>query len=562
MRSWWLLLLVLAAPGSAFAERTADPAAASVFIRVLGSVEIEVNATWERFTEEKEAEIGTGSGFVFTPYGHVLTNHHVVSGRSEVARVRDREVRTRTRVERIEVLLRSSDPESPPLAIPASLEASDPDLDLAILSVAGASLPYLALGDSDAASPGEAVTVYGYPFGRKVEIGAERSGDLVPAVSVTRGTMSAVRENDAGSPAFLQTSATVNPGNSGGPMVDAEGFVLGVVRLKLREGDGIGFAIPVNSVKDFIESNGYGGLIPVERLRLGAEQTLEGKGLTLRLTDTFEDRSPSRIRAWSEAGETSVSFTADRVATTWDLDRLQQALLSGEVFGSFRATGAETSQAFSRGRVLLGSATGRDGEAEAKMEYALFENGVEKLILRYQGSSEAVAYNRSVLKQSLESVKVESLLQSRVEAPLDPEEIVWEEVDLPAPTAPSIALPARWDREWSAPFPCAGLPEIESALSASPPGDFRISFRAGWYQGGPDAASAARACGERAGRSGASSYAYAVEYLGMRYSVWGEFTEAGAGLLQLEATAPAELASLVSGAARAFFEGGVRSPRR
>ena len=68
--------------------------------------------------------------------------------------------------------------------------------------------------------------------------------------------MSAVRGDSGGNTAFLQTTATVNPGNSGGPMVDAEGFVLGVVRLKLKDGDGIGFAIPVNAVKDFLEGNG------------------------------------------------------------------------------------------------------------------------------------------------------------------------------------------------------------------------------------------------------------------------------------------------------------------
>ncbi len=560
-----LTLLALAAAGEGFSmQRVADPAEASVFIRVVGKVEIEVDSSGAEPLEERDIELGTGSGFVFTPYGHVLTNYHVVSGNSFAARLRDREVRTRLVVERIEVMLRSRDPDIPPLSLPASVEVSDPDLDLAVLAVAGASLPYLALGDSDAAEPGEDVMVYGFPFGRHVEVGRDEMSGVVPAVSVTRGTVSAVRGDEAGSAAFLQTSATVNPGNSGGPMVDAEGFVLGVVRLKLKEGDGIGFAIPVNSVKDFLEANGYGGLVPVERLRLGSEGALEGKGLTLRLPDTIEDRSSSRLRVTSDPSPSSVVIASDRVATTWDLARLEQALLTGEgeAFGSFRATGARKSQPFPGG--VLGSATGQeaDGGGEAKIEFALFENGLEKLVLRYVGPAEAVAFNLSVLRESLRSVRVDSLLGSPVEKPVDPGRLAWEAIDLPAPSAPSIVLPGGWDEEPSAPFPCEGLSGVESAIAVSPPGDFRISLRAGWWSVGPEPASAARACSERAGRFGASSYGYVVEYLGVRYRVSGAFIAGPAkdeGTLQLEVVAPVEVGALVADLTRAFFERNSRS---
>jgi len=555
-----MALLVLTAATEGFAtERIADPTAASVFIRVLGKVEIEVDSSWEQSAEERDVELGTGSGFVFTPYGHVLTNHHVVSGDSFAERRGDREVRTRLLVERIEVLLPSADPDSPPLALPASVEVSNPELDLAVLSVTGASIPYLALGDSDAAEPGEDVRVYGFPFGRQVEVGRQELSAVVPAVSVNRGTVAAVREDATGTPAFLQTSANVNPGNSGGPMVDAEGFVLGVVRLKLEGGDGIGFAIPVNAVKDFLEVNGYGGLVPVERLRLGGEESLEGKGLTLRLPDSLEDVAPSRLRAFSEPSPSSVALASDRVFTPWDLDRLEAALLSGEAFGSFLATGMRKSQAFSGGR--LGSATGQEGEGgfEAKIEYAIFGNGLEKVVLRYVGSAEAVAFNRSVLKASLQSATVVSLLGSPVERPLAPEELSWEPVDLPAPSAPSVVLPRGWDEEASAPFPCRGLSAIESAIAVSPPGDFRISLRAAWWGLGPDAVSAARACSDRAGSLGASSYGYTVEYLGVGYAVLGAFTENDAGLLQLEVVAPVQTSAFVSELARFWIEINLRS---
>jgi hypothetical protein len=87
--------------------------------------------------------------------------------------------------------------------------------------------------------------------------------------------------------------------------------------------------------------NGYGGLVPVERLRLGSEEALEGKGLTLRLPDSLEDRSLSRLRVGSDPSPSSVTVASDRVATTWDLARLVEALLSGEAFGAFPYGSAE-----------------------------------------------------------------------------------------------------------------------------------------------------------------------------------------------------------------------------
>jgi hypothetical protein len=343
-------------------------------------------------------------------------------------------------------------------------------------------------------------------------------------------------------------------------MVDAEGFVLGVVRLKLKEGDGIGFAIPVNSVKDFLEANGYGGLVPVDRLRLGGEEILEDKGLTLRLPESIEDVSPSRLRAFSEPSPNSVAFAADRVVTPWELARLEEALLSGEAFGAFRATGLRRSQMLSGGRLVLGSATGQDADGfEAKIEYAILGNGPEKVVLRYVGSAEAVAFNRSVLVESLSSAGVASLLSSPLEKPLVPDQLAWEPVELPSPSAPSVVFPRGWDQEASAPFPCPGLPPVESATAVSPPGDFRISLRAAWWGSGPDAASAARACSERAGRRGESSYGYSVDYLGVRYSVSGIFTEIERALLQLEVVAPADAAALVSELTGFWIETNLRS---
>jgi hypothetical protein len=120
------------------------------------------------------------------------------------------------------------------------------------------------------------------------------------------------------------------------------------------------------------------------------------------------------------------------------------------------------------------------------------------------------------------SARVDSLLGSPVERPIAPGGLAWEASDLPTPSAPSIVLPERWDEEPSAPIPCRGLSEIESAIARRRVTD----ISRGWWSG-PDLASAARACSKRVGSYGASSHSC------MPWSIWiplrglGIFTERG-----------------------------------
>ena len=514
------------------AQRAHSPAAATVFIRVIGTIEAVVEGTFSESKETHDVELGTGSGFIFTRYGHVLTNHHVVQGRSFTKRVRSREMTVELTVDRVEVVL-------PTGAFDASIEWVDPDIDLAVLSIAGGDLPYLAFGDSEATTPGQSVHVYGFPFGRRVEVGQTDVPDIVPQVSVTRGSVSATRNDDSGNTAYLQTSATVNPGNSGGPMVDEDGYVLGVVRLKLRDSDGIGFAIPVNTVKDFLTQGGYDQLLPVERLELGGEQTLRDKGLSLRLPPTIEDVSPMRLRAFSDPGQGAILWTSDRVVTPWDLGSLEQALLSGGTFGTFRADGERNSASFTDGTDGTdGVVIGRARSGDTQMVYALFDRGAEKIVLRYEGPADAVAFNRSVLMQSLQSVSAKPLLTSEVTRALPADEARWESRPLPAPSAPSILTPGLFSVEVSAPFACQGLPPVESAMAASPEGDFTISLRVGWWANLLDISSAAAACSQQAGGFGDGSYFYTIDWLGIRYVVEGAFIDDARGTLQLELVAP------------------------
>ena len=157
-----------------------------------------------------------GSGFIVDPSGYVLTNYHVV---------RDSE--------KITVKLRDGD------EFEAKIVGADEETDLAVLKIeAGKRLPYITFGDSDRAEIGDWVLAIGSPFGL--------------ARTVTAGIISQTnRETPQGNPfqRLLQTDAAINRGNSGGPLVDMDGNVIGVnSQIATSTGDynGIGFALPSN----------------------------------------------------------------------------------------------------------------------------------------------------------------------------------------------------------------------------------------------------------------------------------------------------------------------------
>ena len=166
----------------------------------------------------------TGTGFIINEDGLVVTNKHVVEGYSQVA------IRLVAGTE-----------------YQANVTQRHPDLDLAYIEIdASLSFTPIAIGDSEKLRVGEDVIAIGFPLGRSL--------GLEPTVSV--GIISAKRENR------LQTDASLNPGNSGGPLLDMFGQVAGVVVSRVETDDsgrpvaGIGFAIPINAVK-----SGLGGQV-------------------------------------------------------------------------------------------------------------------------------------------------------------------------------------------------------------------------------------------------------------------------------------------------------------
>lgn len=551
------IVAALVLPQSVTAERARDPSLASVFVRVIGKVRVEDTSTFSETVEERDVELGTGSGFVFTPYGHVLTNHHVIADRAFTLKRGVRSLDVELEVQRVEVVLpRGPSADEAEARYDATIEAVDPNLDLAVLSIAAGEPPYLAFGDSEAAAQGDPVRVYGFPFGARVEVAQAELPDIVPRVSATGGSLAAARADGGGEVAYLQTSASVNPGNSGGPMVDGEGYVLGVVRLRLRGADDVGFAIPVNRVKDFLETTGYAQLLPVERLVLGGEEELPGKGMHLRLPRGLEDQSPARLRAASDPGESPVRFIVDRVYSPLELSALEQRLLSGTTLDTFRAAGQRESSSFGGGRGIQGSASGVDvtTDDEAKMEYALFESGHEKVLARFWGRADDVAFNRSVLRRSLDSLWIEPLLVRELEEAVPPESVEWARRSLRSPSSPPVTMPAGWDEELVAPFPCEGLPPMDSVLAASPPGDFTVSFRVAWWDRSRDPSSAAAACAGRPPPPGSGEYGYRVEWLGVTYVMNGAFVPRGEGTLQLEVISPVDKAGFIRALGAAWMD--------
>ena len=172
--------------------------------------------------EEAMVQNSLGSGVIVTNEGHIITNNHVVD-----------------QVDEIEVQLSDGRTEK------ARLVGSDAEVDLAVLKIDNAGVKPLKLGDSDAVQAGDFVLAIGNPFGFEE--------------TVTDGIISS-KGRPSRSDVFgelLQTNAAINPGNSGGPLINLRGEVIGInTAIISRSGgsQGIGFAIPSNTVRTALES--------------------------------------------------------------------------------------------------------------------------------------------------------------------------------------------------------------------------------------------------------------------------------------------------------------------
>lgn len=209
--------------------------AAEVYASNLGSVVgINGNVTTNIWGQTVSNAV-SGSGFVISSDGYILTNYHVVNG-----------------VSNITVFFADGS------SYDAVLIGGEEDNDIAVLKIEAADLTPVVLGDSDSVTVGENVYAIGNPLG---ELTFTLTGGLVSAKdrSVTSSDGTVIN--------MLQTDTAINSGNSGGPLFDRYGQAVGIVSAKLSGSngpsasvEGLGFAIPVNDVKDMVSSiiqNGY-----------------------------------------------------------------------------------------------------------------------------------------------------------------------------------------------------------------------------------------------------------------------------------------------------------------
>ncbi len=251
--------------------------------------------------------IGAGSGVLLTPDGYVATNHHVVQNAS-----------------RVRLTLTDG------TTVGAVAVGSDPPNDLAVVRAEGSGLPYASLGDSSLLKVGQLVIAIGNPLGFQSSV----STGVVSATG--RGMRSLDRrliEN------VIQHTAPLNPGNSGGPLVDSRGRVVGINTAIIPIAQGIGFSVPSNTVRRVVSQILVNGRVRRGYLGINGRQrplprrTVRFFGLSRESgveVASLDERGPARASGVMP-GDIVVAMNAVPVENVDDLHRLLSEAAAGDV---------------------------------------------------------------------------------------------------------------------------------------------------------------------------------------------------------------------------------------
>ena len=179
------------------------------------------------FLENGSSSLGLGTGMIVTDNGYILTNEHVSGAKYTTCYV---------------TLPNGKN-------YKANVVWSDSDIDLAIVKINAKNLNYVTFGNSSTVKVGEKVYAIGNPIG--YEFQRTVTSGIVSAVN---RTITIEEENKSSyMEDLIQTDATINPGNSGGPLINAQGEVIGINSVKITSAEGIGFAVPINTVKAIVQ---------------------------------------------------------------------------------------------------------------------------------------------------------------------------------------------------------------------------------------------------------------------------------------------------------------------
>jgi hypothetical protein len=547
------LLLAVAfvvGPAARAGEEAGSPpsraARATVLVRVSGGT-----ATWGEDPAGAAELQAAGTGFLVTPAGHLLAEAALISGQTLPGAASAGGDPEAMAVTRVEVLLAAEGEEEPALALDAAVEAIDLELGLALLEVelpAGAqSIPF---GDSDALEDGQSVTAWTCAA---VDDAGEGTDSNEPGFDGPRakvGRLTGLELDENGAVRGMRTNAITGLDAPVGPLTDRQGYAVGMVTRKWVEDELAAEVVPVNRIKEFLEEHRLAAQFP-ERLQPGPDSSSPWKGLHLRVVENLTDESPARTRWRDRARGLGLELRIDRLATPLTLDEIESRLLAGAELGGIVAERIRSGRPGEPTRIAKstmrahGAAAGVATHFELGLQYLLVKlSGREKLVARYTGPADLLAYNRSVLRQSLDSLHATRLLSLPVDAGVALE---FEPVPVGAASSPAVPLPSGWTREALAGEGPPGMAEPDAVLSASPLNDFTVAMRVYWWAEAPAAPEEAARIVANAtgGSSGAAAYFHQDVFLDVTRAHQGMFRREGGGLLLLETRAPLERAAFI-----------------